>query len=190
MTEQFNSCDHDGEHNVHNEVHQFIEIHPKRDSEYHVTFAYFKKDVGSKLFGGSMGFANNEDDEVLVSIYSVMAPDTWSAITQAKKIDFARKADNMSNYIHILTDTPPGYNDIPFTYENLNDFREYMVREGNFAEFLLMEPTTIQCVKADNVKLAEEQTQSNVLREHLNVADDVENWLQEGTNGNKEDESE
>ena len=65
-----------------------------------------------------------------------------------------------------------------------------MIKEGNFAEFLLTEPTTIQCTAANNVELAQKQTQNNILREHLNVGDDVENWLQEGNNGNKKDESE
>tara|TARA_Y100001938_G_C8071442_1_gene423332 strand:+ start:769 stop:1341 length:573 start_codon:yes stop_codon:yes gene_type:complete len=190
MTEHFNSCDHDGEHDKHNEVHQFIEIQTKRDSEYHVTFAYFKDDVGAKFFGGSMGYATRPEDEILVFVYSVMAPDAWSAIEAAKKIDFARKTEQITNYPTIITEPPPGFEPIDFNIDSVNDFREFMIKEGNFAEFLLTEPTTIQCTAANNVELAQKQTQNNILREHLNVGDDVENWLQEGNNGNKKDESE
>ena len=184
------NCNHEDDHRNGNELHTFVEINTDRDKEYHVVLAYFVSDVGMKLFGGSIGFGN-DDDEILVHTYSIMAPDMASAISKARDVDYARKMEQITGFANIIAE---GIEEdwvkdkqIPFTPEIIEDFRNYMLKEGNFQSFFFAEPTTMTAVLASNRGIAEKQSESNILRDKLNISDDVESWLKD--NDNQEDTS-
>lgn len=184
------NCNHEDDHRNGNELHSFIEIKNDRDKEYHVVLAYFVSDVGKELFGGEMGFGK-DNDEVLVHTYSIMAPDMQAAISKARDIDLTRKMEQITGFANIIANGIEENwvkdKDIPFTPEVIEDFRNYMLNQGNFQSFFLAEPTTMTAVLASNRGIAEKQSESNILRDKMNISDDVESWLKE--NGNQEDTS-
>lgn len=181
MEEHNEECnhEHDNSHRNGKELHTLIEIQQDRDKEYHVVFAYFVDDVGKQLVGGPLGFGEMSD-EVLVHTYSVMAPDMASAMSKARDIDFARKMEQITNFVNIVADGVNKYDDAPpFEPKMIEDFRQFMIREKNFVKVFLAEPTTVTAVLASNRGLAEQHNESNVLRDKLNIGDDVESWLKE-----------
>jgi len=180
--------EHDCEHkNENGEHHTLIEVSVERDQEYHVEFAYFMSEVGRKLFTGPMKLApNEEDNDVMVTTYSVMAASMMDAIRRAEEIDKARKMESITAYVNVIAEKSEE-GQVPFTPEVIKDFREFMIREQNFTEYFLTEPTSVTAVLAKNRDMCMERSTNNILKDKLNIGDDIENWLKEDDD-NKTDE--
>ena len=177
--EEHDECNHDG-----GEHHSLIEVNVNRDQEYHVVISYFMSEVGKKLFQGPMTLNNHDpEDEVMVTTYSVMASSMMDAIRRAEEIDKARKMEAITGFFEVIADKSE---EVPFTAEVLSDFRQFMIKEQNFADYFLTEPTSITAVLAKNMEMCQERSTNNILKDKLNIGDDIENWLKED-NDNKKD---
>jgi len=179
-------CGHINENGEH---HTLIEVNVDRDKEYHVEFAYFMNEVGKMLFKGPMKLApSQQDDDVMITTYSVMAASMMDAIRRAEEIDKARKMESITGYVNVIAEKSEE-GQVPFTPEVIQDFREFMIREQNFTEYFLTEPTSVTAVLAKNRDMCMERSTNNILKDKLNIGDDIENWLKEDDDNKTNEDS-
>ena len=174
------------------EAKERIEIIVSGLRTYVVTMSYFGEDKLNELKDdNNMSVSQHMHDEhnldVTVSRYEVTASSIEDAIAKALVINKLRKMETITGYPRALEDAMIDKKldvedlEIDDVIPMLLSFSQWMIDEGNFAEFYLQEPTSIQVHLKENESLLRNKTISNVVRDTNNVGDGVEDWLKDQT---------
>ena len=170
------------------EAKEKIEIIVSGLRTYVVTLSYFESDTANEL-SDDVQISSSCDKhalEVIVSRYEVTASSIEDAIDKTMVIHKCRRMETITGYPLALGDAiadgkVKGVTNIDEIIPMLLSFRDWMVDEGNFAEFYMQEPTSIQVHLKENESLLRNKTIANVVRDTDSTGDKVENWLKDQT---------
>ena len=146
-----------------------------KPNEYLVTFGFHSKDISdtSNMFGDK----NKEQDiDKLQVTVEVMSGDLVSAIVQAQRVVMTERAITMMGYMDGIPDFAKQDS---YTIDDLNYILEKMRGTGVFESWMMLEPTSIQVARTDNIPMLQDMTVEAVSKDIANTADKAEAWLKE-----------
>ena len=146
-----------------------------KPNEYLVTFGFHSKDISNT--GNMFGDKNKEQDiDKLQVTVEVMSGDLVSAIIQAQRVVMTERAITMMGYMDGIPDFAKQDS---YTIDDLNYILEKMKGTGVFESWMMLEPTSIQVARTDNVSMLQDMTVEAITNDIADTADKAEAWLKE-----------
>ena len=147
----------------------------KEPEQFLVTFGFHSKDISDT--GNMFGDKNKEKDiDKLQITVEVMSTDLISAIVQAQRVVMTERAITMMGYMDGIPDFAKQDS---YTIDDLNYILEKMRGTGVFESWMMLEPTSIQVARTDNIPMLQDMTVEAVSKDIANTADKAEAWLKE-----------
>ena len=150
-----------------------IHADKRETKDYTVTIAFITDD------GHNDKNHMPEDSDPLVYQLIIPAESTMQAIQRGMEIVTITKAEQMTDFIssHPLVEDKES-----LTIEEIKMIREISLKEMIFREWLLIEPTSIQCHLTSDEDRLFDLTQVNISKVQERIGDDVEQFLKEINN--------
>ena len=147
----------------------------KKPEQFLVTFGFHSKDISAT--GNMFGDKNKEQDiDKLQVTVEVMSGDLVSAIIQAQRVVMTERAITMMGYMDGIPDFAKQDS---YTIDDLNYILEKMRGTGVFESWMMLEPTSIQVARTDNIPMLQDMTVEAITNDIANTADKAEAWLKE-----------
>ena len=153
---------------------EHYEMH-KEPEEFLVTFGFHSKDISDT--GNMFGDKNKDKDiDKLQITVEVMSTDLLSAVMQANKVLLTERAVQMMSYMEGIPDFAKQDS---YTQEDISFITEKMKETGVFESWMMLEPTSIQVARTDNISMLQDMTVEAISNNIADTADKAEAWLKE-----------
>ena len=147
----------------------------KKPEQFLVTFGFHSKDLSDT--GNMFGDENAKKDiDKLQMTVEVMSTDLISAIVQAQKVVSTERAITMMGFMEGIPDFAK---QDTYTMEDIVFITDKMKGTGVFESWMMLEPTSIQVARTDNIPMLQDMTVEAISKDIANTADKAEAWLKE-----------